>query len=178
MGSGEVVVPDDGVAGGPGWLDAFRRISLDWDPAMFIVTTVADGHRAGCLVGFAMQASIDPPRVLVGISRSNYTHEVAGRATALALHCPPVGARSLAELFGGESGDEVDKFARCRWREGPHGLPILEGCGTWLVGRIVTRMPMGDHTGMLCEIVDAREGDDGPQLRFRQVRHLDPGHAP
>jgi hypothetical protein len=25
----------------------------------------------------------------------------------------------LAELFGGETGDEVDKFDRCEWRPGP-----------------------------------------------------------
>ncbi len=162
----------------PGWLEAFRRISLSWDPAMFIVTTVADGRRAGCLVGFATQASIDPPRVLVGISCANRTHEVASRATALAIHCPPAHDRTLAELFGGETGDEIDRFARCRWHEGPHGLPILEGCGTWMAGVIVSRMPMGDHTGTLCEIVDAHDAGDGPHLRFGQVRHLDPGHAP
>lgn len=162
-----------GVIEGPA---AFRRMPPAWDPVMFIITTAASGRRAGCLVGFAMQASIDPPRMLVGISRENDTHTVAAEATALAIHCPPAGAVALAELFGGESGDDIDKFEQCRWHPGPRGLPILDECPTWLVGDIVARLPMGDHTGVLCEVVDARAGGDGPQLRYRQVRHLSPGH--
>lgn len=158
-------------------LAAFRRMSLAWDPPMFIITTAAAGRRAGCLVGFATQVSIDPPRMLVGISRENATHAVASDAAALAVHCPPAGALALAELFGSESGDDIDKFARCRWRRGPRGLPILADCPTWLVADIVDRIPMGDHTGMLCQVVDARDDGDGRQLRFQQVRHLSPGHA-
>ncbi len=83
-----------GVIEGPA---AFRRMPPAWDPVMFIVTTAVGGRRAGCLVGFAMQASIDPPRMLVGISRENDTHTVAAEATALAIHCPPAGAVALAE---------------------------------------------------------------------------------
>ena len=35
------------------------------DYPMFVVTAAADGRRAGCLVGFTSQVSIDPPRLLV-----------------------------------------------------------------------------------------------------------------
>lgn len=156
---------------------AFRRMSARWDPAMFIVTTAAAGRRAGCLVGFAMQASIDPPRMLVGISRENATHTVVAAATTLAVHCPPAGDMALAELFGGESGDDIDKFDRCRWHPGPRGVPILDDCRSWLVCDILARMQMGDHTGVLCRLIAARDGDGGPQVRYRQVRHLSPGHA-
>ena len=39
------------------------------------------------------------------------------------MHLVPADATGLAELFGGETGD--DKFARCEWSAGPEGLPIL-----------------------------------------------------
>lgn len=45
--------------------------SLDYP--MFIVTTAAGDDVAGCLVGFATQTSIDPPLVLVCLSRANRT---------------------------------------------------------------------------------------------------------
>ena len=47
-------------------------------------------------------------------------------ADALAVHFLPDSADDLAELFGSQTGDTVDKFARCRWHPGPAGLPILE----------------------------------------------------
>ena len=37
----------------------------------------------------------------------------------LGVHAVPADAADLAELFGGETGDEVDKFARTAWREVP-----------------------------------------------------------
>jgi flavin reductase (DIM6/NTAB) family NADH-FMN oxidoreductase RutF len=48
---------------------------------MFIVTAVGrDGERAGCLVGFATQCSIQPPRFLACISRENRTFDVVTEA--------------------------------------------------------------------------------------------------
>ncbi len=45
-------------------VDAFQTLVADIDYPMFIVTTAADGERAGCLIGFLTQASIKPPRLL------------------------------------------------------------------------------------------------------------------
>jgi flavin reductase (DIM6/NTAB) family NADH-FMN oxidoreductase RutF len=52
---------------------SFAELVSQLDYAMFIVTTAADDERAWCLVGFASQASIHPPRFLVGLSDKNRT---------------------------------------------------------------------------------------------------------
>ena len=39
---------------------AFDRLMADADPAMIVLTTAAAGERAGCLVGFHSQISIEP----------------------------------------------------------------------------------------------------------------------
>jgi flavin reductase (DIM6/NTAB) family NADH-FMN oxidoreductase RutF len=83
---------------------------------------------------------------------------------------------ALAALFGSETGDEVDKFSRCRWAEGRDGVPILADCPRWLVGTIRDRIDTGDHTGYLLDPVDAGTGPWAGQLGFRQVRGLEPGH--
>jgi flavin reductase (DIM6/NTAB) family NADH-FMN oxidoreductase RutF len=64
----------------------FDDVSEVLDYPMFIVTTAYDGHAAGCLVGFATQTSIDPPRFLVGLSDMNRTHRVALKAPRLVVH--------------------------------------------------------------------------------------------
>src|SRR5215218_9524111 len=104
---------------------------------MFIVTACADGERSGCLVGFATQTSIDPGRFLVCLSRSNRTYRVGCAAELLGVHFVPAQEAGLAELFGGETGDEVDKFARCEWRPGPSGTPLLAACPNRFVGRVL-----------------------------------------
>jgi flavin reductase (DIM6/NTAB) family NADH-FMN oxidoreductase RutF len=147
------------------------------DYPMYAVTTAAGDQRAGCLVGFTTQASIDPSRFLVGISVANRTHSVAQQAGRLAVHLLPADRRDLAELFGGETGDEVDKFARCQWRPGPDDVPVLDDAAAWFSGPIIDQIPLGDHVGFLLEPDVAEIRDRSARLlHFSQVRDLDPGH--
>jgi flavin reductase (DIM6/NTAB) family NADH-FMN oxidoreductase RutF len=154
---------------------AFEKLAGRLDYPMLIVTAAADGERSGCLVGFATQCSLDPPRYLVCISRANHTFGVAARSEYLAVHVLDRADRELAELFGERTGDDVDKFARATWRE-HHGVAVLDGPKAWFVGRVLERVPLGDHVGHLLEPVDGSV--DGPidLLTFQQVRDMEPGH--
>jgi flavin reductase (DIM6/NTAB) family NADH-FMN oxidoreductase RutF len=143
---------------------------------MFIATVAAGGERAGCLIGFATQASIHPARFLAGISDKNRTFRVARGADSMAIHLVPENATELADLFGGETGDEVDKFAQCEWHDGPGGVPLLDGCPNRFVGRIVERVDFGDHVGMVLEPFFAEVQEDLGQLTFHRARRIEPGH--
>ncbi len=160
-------------------LDQFLAV-LDYP--MFLLTTVhrTTGVRAGCLVGFLTQCSIDPARFLVCLSRANRTHAVALDADVLAVHAPAADQRELAVLFGGNTGDEIDKFARCAWTPGPGGVPLLDACPRRFVGRVREKFVLGDHTGFLLDVQDgpgATTGDlPGRALMFSAVRDLEAGH--
>jgi flavin reductase (DIM6/NTAB) family NADH-FMN oxidoreductase RutF len=156
--------------------ETFQHLVAQLDYPMFIATVAAGDELAGCLIGFATQSSIDPPRFLAGISDKNRTHRVAKGATSMAIHLVPEDATELAELFGGETGDEVDKFERCRWRPGPEGVPLLDGCPNRFVGRIVERVDFGDHTGMVLEPFFAEVEEHEDQLRFHRAKRIEPGH--
>ena len=172
-----------------GALEAFHRLTAGVDYPMYIVTTAAGGQRAGCLVGFATQCSIHPARMLVCLSVRNHTFRVAQRADVLAVHFLSRRHLGLAKLFGEETGDEVDKFARCEWAPGPDGVPVLAGVKGWVAGRVLARLPAGDHTAFVLEPLAGEAGDDGEagdvpdttadaQLSFQQVRGFHPGHEP
>jgi flavin reductase (DIM6/NTAB) family NADH-FMN oxidoreductase RutF len=143
---------------------------------MFIVTVRAGEQQAGCLVGFGCQTSIDPPRFLVCLSRKNHTYRVAASSEAVAVHFVPQQAEALARLFGGCTGDEVDKFARCAWRPGPAGLPILQECRNWFVGRVLERLDLGDHVGYQLEPIAAHREAGESYFTFRQAMRIEPGH--
>lgn len=155
----------------------FNRLVGDLDYPMFIVTTRSEaGERAGCLVGFLTQCSIDPPRVLVCISKANRTYRAASAARALAVHFVPSTATALAELFGGKTGDEVDKFASCEWREGPAGVPIVCECRNWFVGSVLERLPLGDHVGFVLDPVEVQLEVPQAEFTFHRARRIEPGH--
>ena len=143
---------------------------------MFIATVASDGERAGCLIGFATQCSIHPPRFLAGISDKNRTFRVARGAAAMAIHLVPEDATELAELFGGETGDEVDKFKRCAWRPGPDGVPLLDECPNRFVGRVLWRHEAGDHDAFLLEPVAAEKGTAEDEFTFHRAKRIEAGH--
>ena len=157
---------------------SFAELVSQLDYAMFIVTTAAGDERAGCLVGFASQVSIHPPRFLVGLSDKNRTYRVALRAHVLVVHFVPEDATDLAERFGGETGDDLDKFAGCAWRPGPDGAPVLCELENWFAGRILDRFDFGDHCGFLLEPIEGEAGRGQLQLTFHRAKRIDPGHAP
>ena len=157
-------------------MDEFSDLVGDLDYPMMIVTAAAGGERAGCLVGFATQCSIDPPRFAVWLSRKNHTFRVAENSGVLAVHFLATADQPLAELFGGTTGDEVDKFSRCRSREGPGGVPVLEDCSRWFAGEIVERFPTEDHVGFLLVPLSVEKGAWDGQLGFQRARSISPGH--
>ena len=154
----------------------FDELVSDLDYPMFIVTTAAAGDRAGCLVGFATQCSIDPPRFLVCISNKNRTFRVGSRAELVVVHFVPHHATGLAELFGGETGDRLDKFARCEWQPGPQGIPVLEACANWFAGRILERVELGDHVGFLLEPVAGQKDESEDEFSFHRAKRIEAGH--
>ena len=158
----------------PGQWDELAEL-LDYP--MFVVTTVGGGTRAGCLVGFATQASIDPLRWLVGISDKNHTYRVVQAAARLAVHVLADDDLALASLFGEQTGDEVDKFAQCRWQDGPDGVPVLDDVIAWFSGPILSRDRVGDHVAHLIEVDSAEVRQPKRSLlKFSAVRDFEPGH--
>jgi flavin reductase (DIM6/NTAB) family NADH-FMN oxidoreductase RutF len=155
---------------------AFNALVGNLEYSMFIVTARAGGEPLGCLVGFATQTSIHPPRFLVCLSHENHTYRRGRDARLLGVHCVPADATDLAELFGGQTGDQVDKFARCAWRDGPEGVPLLDDCPNRFVGRVLARQDAGDHDAYLLEPVFAEHGEDTDEFTFHRAKRIRPGH--
>ena len=163
--------PDD-----RGGLEALPGLLAGLDYPMAVVTTATDAERSGCLVGFFTQCSIDPVRVMVFLSVANHTYRVAEDAEVIAVHLLDRRQHELAALFGEESGDWARKLAAVDTHPGPEGVPILDAAPAWFAGRILARVPGGDHVGFLLEPVAAARRRDFEQLGFQQVTDLDAGH--
>ncbi|MGP3690202.1 flavin reductase family protein [Streptomyces sp. IBSNAI002] len=159
-----------------GGLDAFTGV-LDYP--MYVVTAAAGDEQAGCLVGFASQCSIDPPRFMVWLSRANRTYRIARQASHLAVHALRKDQKRTADLFGEQTGDDVDKLERIAWRLPAHGTaPVLADAGAWFVGRIEELLDGGDHVGFLLSPVEQSPPGPArpPLLLFSDVQDLTPGH--
>lgn len=147
------------------------------DPPMVVVTTAMGEERAGCLVGFHSQSSIDPGRYAVWLSKANHTSRVAQQSSILAVHFLADSQRELAAHFGTQSGDDVDKFADLPFDLADGSVPLLVDCPNRFWGRRVVLLDEGgDH---LCVVIDPIGADfAGPFrcLRLGDVSDLDASH--
>lgn len=157
--------------------ESFEDFMSMLDCPVFVVTTQLHGRPSGCLVAFANQSGVDPPRFSAAIAKGSDTCEVASQSQHLAVHVLSRQQRGLAELFGGPTGPAANPFDRCSWRAGPQGMPVLDEAIAWFVGRTLDRFDIGDHVQYLLEPVAtwAPECSDDP-LYLSDFDDVDPGH--
>jgi flavin reductase (DIM6/NTAB) family NADH-FMN oxidoreductase RutF len=155
----------------------FAKLLVSLDYPLYVVTTTVATESTGCLIGFATQCSIHPPRFLACISKKNHTVRLAARATVLAVHVVDKSSKALAEHFGSETGDEIDKFRSIGWRS-VDGAPVLDDCDRWFIGSIIDWIDLGDHVGHLLAPIRVQNGAAAAQLTFQRARDITPGHAP
>lgn len=146
------------------------------DYPLYVVGASDGAERSGCLAGFVTQCSIEPPRFLVCLSPENHTYRVALQAGALSLHLLGSGQHDVASLFAEQSGDTVDKFARCAWHTGTTGAPVLDRCAAHLEGTVVDRVEVGDHVAFVVEPVAGAEGSAPGLFTWRDGSDLTPAH--
>jgi flavin reductase (DIM6/NTAB) family NADH-FMN oxidoreductase RutF len=155
---------------------AFDAIVADVNGPAYVVTTAAGAERDGCLVGFATQCSIDPPRFGVWLSKENRTYRIALSAATLVVHLLRQGDHDLAHLFGGETGDDVDKFEDVEWRPGRDGCPVLARCD-WFAGSIIERVDTGDHVAFVLAPHGGECKRSGTrQLGMQEIGDIEAGH--
>lgn len=156
---------------------AFDAFTDRTDYSLVVVTTItAEGERSGCLAGFVTQCSIEPPRLLVCISKVNHTFGVAQHPRLLAVHLLGERQSDLASLFGEQTGDRVDKFSQVGWHPGPDGVPLLNDCAAWLVVDVLDRFDVGDHQALLTAPRDGGTGNQSGLMTIRNAPPLDAGH--
>jgi flavin reductase (DIM6/NTAB) family NADH-FMN oxidoreductase RutF len=158
--------------------DAFADLTGSLDPALVVVTTALDGERAGCLVGFHAQSSIEPARYCVWLSKANHTCRVAQRSSHFAVHLLTESDTEIAELFGTRSGDDGDKFAGLPVSEAAGGVPILDDCPNRIVLRRIALLDEGsDHLCVSGEVVEVHGSRGFRPFRLSQAAGFEAGHA-
>jgi len=157
--------------------DPFGALMASTDPPLIVVTTVAEDERAGCLVGFHAQSSIDPQHYCIWLSKANHTYRVGLRATHFGVHFLTTADLAIAKRFGTLTGEDTDKFAGVDLDLDPHGVPLLAACPNRMsLERIALLDDGSDHVCLTTRVRSAETGGRFEPLRVSSAAHLQPGH--
>jgi flavin reductase (DIM6/NTAB) family NADH-FMN oxidoreductase RutF len=141
------------------------------DRELWLVTARTGASRGGLIATSVSQASIVPdlPRVVVGVARQHYTHDLIESSGSFALQLLGEEHLDWVWRFGLESGRGRDKLAGLTLAEKATGSPVLTDALAWLDCRVEARLDTGDRTIYLAEVLDGATLGLGPALTFQRI---------
>ncbi len=125
---------------------------------LYVVTTREGERDNGLIVNTVMQLTSDPLRVAVAVNKSNYSHNVIEKTGKMNVNCLTVEAPfKVFEVFGFQSGRDVNKFADCTPARSENGLVVLPRYINGMISlRVAQTMDLGTHSLFVCDVTEAR----------------------
>jgi len=109
------------------------------------------------------------PRLLVVLSRTNYTNELVRECGTLSITVLGRDHLPLLEPLGLHSGRDGDKLAGLDYELDAEGNPVFPGGAGALSCRVIDQYEMGDSTAFLSAVSGRTEGQALP-LTWRAAR--------
>jgi flavin reductase (DIM6/NTAB) family NADH-FMN oxidoreductase RutF len=145
-----------------------RDEALKLLPAPVAVIGVRRGDELGGMTAaWLTRVSHEPPLLLVAVGHRRYTRELLESAGAFSVSILADDQPEVARIFGLHSRRERDKWAQVDHVLLSDGVPALGHCAARLLCRIRDRVPLGDHDGIVGEVVSAEIVAGAPALPLR-----------
>lgn len=149
--------------------DLLRSVFRRHAAGVAVITARGDAGPVGFTATSLTSVSTEPPLLSFGIGTGSSSWPTVCEAEYVGVHVLGEHQQELATTFA-RSG--ADRFAApTAWREGPEGVPVLDGVLAWLVCRVVARVPAGDHRVVLAEVLLGDPAGAGRPLLYHQGRY-------
>jgi flavin reductase (DIM6/NTAB) family NADH-FMN oxidoreductase RutF len=153
--------------------DAPSVLSHFWSPLTAVGSHGERGPNAQvCVSVFGASVVPERPRLLVNLSKTNYTTELVQAAGTLALTLLAEQQLSLLEPLGLRSGRDGGKLAGCPYELTVAGDPWFpDGVGL-LTCEVIESYDLGDSLGFLVAVREQRALDARVPLSWQHARTL------
>lgn len=161
------VSPPGAAPGGPGVDPAVFRSAFRRHAAGVAVITAAGPHGpAGFTATSLTSVAAQPPLLSFGISLGSSSWPAVAESEFVGVHILGDHQEELAAVFARSGADRFGPSTR--WTRGPYDVPLLDGVCAWLVGRVLERVPAGDHRIVVAHVVAADPHGPGGPLLYHQ----------
>lgn len=143
----------------------FRQLLGRFATGVTVVTTRDPGGRpVGMTASSVASVSLHPPLVLVSVDKANDMHPALQAAQHFVLNVLAADQEVLSRRFAAE---HPDRFDGIRFREGHHGIPLLDGVVASIECDKQGEVQGGDHTVFFGLVTGGTASDRPPLLYYR-----------
>jgi len=135
---------------------------------LYVVTSNDGKKDNGLIVNTVTQVTNTPNRLAVTINKENYSHHVIRQTGIMNINCLTEDAPfKVFEVFGFQSGRNVDKFADCEPLRSDNGLVFLpRHINSFLSLKVEQYIDLDTHGMFICSVTEARVLSDRPTMTY------------
>ncbi|MET8976670.1 flavin reductase family protein [Streptomyces sp. NPDC004539] len=148
--------------------DLLRSVFRRHAAGVAVITATGEDGPVGFTATSLTSVSAEPALLSFGIGVGASSWPAVSRARHVGVHILGEHQTDLAATFARSGADRFG--APTSWHEGPEGVPVLDDVLAWLVCRVHTRVPAGDHRIVLAEVVLGDPTRAGRPLLYHQGR--------
>ena len=135
---------------------------------LYVVTSNDGKKDNGLIVNTVTQVTNSPNKVAVTINKANYSHHVIKQTGKMNVNCLTVDAPfRVFEVFGFQSGRNVNKFENCEPQRSANGLVVLPRyINAFLSLSVEQYVDLDTHGMFICSVDEARVLSDKPSMTY------------
>ena len=135
---------------------------------LYVVTSNDGKKDNGLIVNTVTQVTDTPNQIAVTINKANYSHHVIKQTGIMNVNCLSTEAPfKVFEVFGFQSGRNVDKFADCTPLRSDNGLVFLPRYINSVMSlKVEQYVDLGTHGMFICSVTEARVISDVPTMTY------------
>jgi flavin reductase (DIM6/NTAB) family NADH-FMN oxidoreductase RutF len=141
-----------------------KKISLrNITYGVYVMTVKSDNDYAAATVTWVSQASLDPPKIMLGLKRESKTAILVKKTQQFVLNILGESQKPMAKAFLKHAKIEGTNLNGYRFCSGETGAPILTDAPSFLECKIDEVVEGTDHDVVVAEVINAGvQGEETP----------------
>ena len=135
---------------------------------LYVVTSNDGKKDNGLIVNTVTQVTNTPNRIAVTINKETYSHHIIKQTGKMNINCLSIDAPfKVFEVFGFQSGRNVNKFADCEPLRADNGLVFLPRyINSFMSLKVEQYVDLDTHGMFICSITEARVISDRETMTY------------
>lgn len=151
--------------------ETVREAHRRFPTGVTVVTAMLDGTPRGLSVNAFASVSLEPPTVLVSVSRASRSYRALVRAEVIGINLLSETQEAVARTFAGKA---EDKFSDVAWSCGPCGAPLLAGASAQFEVATENLALASTHVVIIGRVVSCAHFEQPPLLYIGGAFHPAP----
>ena len=156
-------------------LNVFKDITY----GMYIVSTIKDQEKVGCIINTLTQITSKDPIVTISLNKDNYTNKILKetKKCAIAILSKET-PRDVIIKFGFFSSKDEDKFKDSIYQE-DSGLPVAtDKICSYLIGDVLDIIDCNSHDIFMIKVIKTVKKEDLVPMTYKYYQEELKGNAP